>query len=232
MHHPLDRPVWSALNDGWAALADGDGRALRLEPDHGPFAAAADLSADRLAALGGLIDDDRELWIVEDRAIDPPPGAIVVRTAVCVQMVAIDLAPVDPAFAPLPLGEDAAAEMRALARLTAPGPFLPLTHRLGQFYGVRDGGRLIAMAGERMRAGGFSEVSGVCTHPDGRGRGLAGALSLAIAHRIVARGETPFLHCYAGNAPAVRLYRRLGFATRREVVLTILARDRGAATGG
>ena len=36
----------------------------------------------------------------------------------------------------------------------------------GDFWGVRDNGRLIAMAGERLKLDGMSEVSGVCTHPD------------------------------------------------------------------
>ena len=46
-------------------------------------------------------------------------------------------------------------------------------------------------------------MSGVCTHPDYRERGLAGALSAAVATSIRARGATPFLHAYSSNTPAI-----------------------------
>ena len=94
----------------------------------------------------------------------------------------------------LELGDADAAEMLALATLTEPGPFFTRTHRLGDFIGIRHAGRLVAMAGERMKPEGFTEVSGVCTHPDFRGRGYAGALMRVVAARIAARGEMPFLH--------------------------------------
>jgi predicted GNAT family acetyltransferase len=80
------------------------------------------------------------------------------------------------------------------------------------------------MAGERMKPDGFTEVSGVCTHPDWRGRGYAGGLMRLVARRILARGETPFLHAYATNEGAIALYRSLGFAIRRQVTATILKR--------
>ena len=77
--------------------------------------------------------------------------------------------------------------------------------------GVKEGGRLIAMAGERMKPQGYTEVSGVCTDPNHRGRGYAGALMRVVANRILARGETPFLHSYAHNTGAIGLYSSLGF---------------------
>jgi predicted GNAT family acetyltransferase len=89
---------------------------------------------------------------------------------------------------------------------------------------VRHEGRLIAMAGERMRMQGYCEVSGVCTHPDFQGRGLAGALMSIVAGRIIERGETPFLHSYAYNASAIALYESLGFRIRAEIGLTVLTR--------
>jgi predicted GNAT family acetyltransferase len=80
------------------------------------------------------------------------------------------------------------------------------------------------MAGERMRMPGFTEVSGVCTHPDHRGRGYAGALLRRVAQRILDRGETPFLHSYADNAGAIALYESLGFRQRRQVWCHLLSR--------
>lgn len=102
----------------------------------------------------------------------------------------------------------------SFALLTRPGPFRARTHTLGRFIGVRENGRLIAMAGERLHLDGFREVSGVCTHPEARGRGLAEALSRAVAQRILDDGEIPFLHAYAINEPALAIYRKLGFTLR------------------
>ena len=109
------------------------------------------------------------------------------------------------------------ADMTALVELTRPGPFWPRSIALGAFYGVRENGFLMAMAGERLRPPGWTEISSVCTHPQARGRGLAARLVAAAANRILARGERPFLHVAADNTDAIRLYERLGFAVRRPV---------------
>ena len=229
--HPLDRPVWNALTTRQAALARGDAHALRFEPAHGPFAAAADASPTSLTALADLIPEDGDLWTVEAQDMPVPPAAEPVRTAILNQMVASDVAPAAPAFEIVPLTEADAPAMRALATLTEPGPFYASTHRLGDFVGVKQDGRLVAMAGERMKPTGFTEVSGVCTHPDHRGRGYANALMRTVARRILARGETPFLHVYASNTGAIALYETLGFRLRRAVVMTILTRSAQRASG-
>ena len=225
MAHPLDRPVWSTLSTRQRALALGDARALRFDPRYNVFGAAADGSPENLAALAHLIPADGALWVVEAEPFVPPPGVTVVKAAVCAQMVAERPKPADPDFAYEDLTEADAPQMLALATLTEPGPFLEATHRLGAFVGIKQDGRLVAMAGERMRPEGYTEVSGVCTHPDHRGRGHAGRLMQVVAGRIVARGETPFLHSYASNLGAIRLYESLGFVIRREVTATVLGRS-------
>jgi predicted GNAT family acetyltransferase len=124
-----------------------------------------------------------------------------------------------------------APEMLALATLTEPGPFLSRTHTMGTFRGIRIGGRLAAMAGERFRFPGYTEVSGVCTHPDFRGRRLARRLSAAVAARIEWRGERPFLHAWKTNQVAISLYQSLGFEIRAEVHIKVLERPHLAAVG-
>lgn len=225
LSHPLDHPVWHSLSTGWSALAQGDARARRIDPLYGPFAAAADDSADSRSALAALVPDVGELWLVGPDAVTPPPGVTVLRTATLAQMVAPSITPASsapPAW--VTLDESDAADMRALALLTRPGPFAPLTHRLGRFIGVRDKGQLIAMAGERMAMPGFTEVSGVCTHPDWRGRGLAGALMRIVAQAMLDRGDTPCLHAYAAHDRTIALYRTLGFNVRAEVPMMVVTR--------
>ncbi len=162
--------------------------------------------------------------LLQRDAIPVPPGTTERLRADGAQLVLDRLAAVPVTARIEELGAADAAEMVALARLTEPGPFEARTPELGGFIGIRDGDRLVAMAGERMKPEGFTEVSGVCTHPDHRGRGYAAMLSAAVADRIVARGETPFLHAFTSNRAAVALYERLGFVLRAPVeVLALVA---------
>lgn len=221
--HPLDRPVWASLTGRQSALAIVEGGARRFDPEYGVFAALEDGSAANLAALAGLVRTDGDAAIVERESPPPIPGTVVVSQATCVQMIAErPVAGPPPPFTIIPLSDVDGPEMLALATLTKPGPFLPRTHQLGQFIGVRDGGRLVAMAGERMQPDGFTEVSGVCTLPDHRGRGYAAGLMREVMARIYARGEIPFLHAYAANTGAIGLYETLGFRLRCELVMTTL----------
>jgi predicted GNAT family acetyltransferase len=223
--HPLDRPVWSTLITRQAHLAQGDARAWRLSADYGLFAAAADGSDECLASLAALIPPGAALATVGTAEPGPPPG-LDAEPHIIWQMVCERLTPgAQPAFQIVDLTEADAPQMLALATLTKPGPFFARTHQLGDFVGVKDAdGQLLAMAGERMRPPGFTEVSGVCTLPGQRGRGYAGALMRVVAGRIVARGETPFLHSYAHNTGAIALYESLGFSLRSEVTMTVLTR--------
>ncbi|MEI6419672.1 MAG: GNAT family N-acetyltransferase [Sphingomonadales bacterium] len=213
------------MHQGWAHLALRHGGAARLPADYGPFAALAP-GADP-ADLAGLAQPGEELWLVEPEPAAAPPGFTVTRTAQLLQMLA-PIAPVtvDDGLAVVPLGDADASAMQALAALTQPGPFGPQTHRLSQFLGVKDAaGRLLTMAGERMHFDGHAEVSGVCTHPEAQGRGLAAALSRRIMARIMARGQRPFLHVWPHNHGAIALYERLGLARSGAPWLTVVGRD-------
>ena len=108
--------------------------------------------------------------------------------------------------------------MLDLTGRTKPGPFLPRTVELGGYLGIRRAGRLVAMAGERFRPPGYTEISAVCTDQEWRGHGFASRLTRAVAAAIVARGETPFLHAVATNVNAIRLYKSLGFSYRRDML--------------
>jgi predicted GNAT family acetyltransferase len=226
--HILDRPAWNALRTRQAPLALGDGQALRLSPEYGPFAGSLDRSPEALQALARLDPSEDGLWVVETEAFPAPPGMVVAVSAPCVQMVCEAIEAPQPDFEVIPLTEADAPEMLALAKLTRPGPFSTATHRLGEFIGVKHDGKLVAMAGERMKPDGFTEVSGVCTHPDHRGRGYAAGLMRLVTGRILERGDTAFLHAYATNTGAIALYETLGFRHRTTVILSVLKRGEAA----
>jgi ribosomal protein S18 acetylase RimI-like enzyme len=121
------------------------------------------------------------------------------------------------------LGERDVSAMRDLVELTKPGPFGPRTRELGRFFGVWDDRQLVAMAGERMKMPGYTEITVVCTHPSRRGQGLGEDVVNAVSRGIRARGNIPFLHVFSNNAPAITLYRRLGFTLRCQLQLTIMS---------
>ena len=222
--HILDRPVFATLNGRQGHLAVRRGGAVRMDPDYGLFAATADEQPESLTALGQLVREMGTVGLVELETPPVPPGTQIVSSALCPQMVAETVAPAwDVAFDMLPLGDADAAEMLALATLTKPGPFFARTHQLGRFIGVRVDGRLVAMAGERMRPDGYTEASGVCVHPDHRGQGYAARLLREVTAGILARGEKAFLHSYADNAAAIGLYESLGYRGRAKVRFTIVA---------
>jgi predicted GNAT family acetyltransferase len=221
----LDRPIWSALTTRQVEFAEGGPLALRFVTDVEPFAAVGVDDEPSLAALGQLVADRGPALLLQASPSPLPPGTRLASEATGVQMVAAREIAGDIPPGAIPLGDADSAEMIALAELTKPGPFHARTHHLGQFWGIRRDGRLAAMAGERLKLTGLSELSGVCTHPDWRGHGFARALSAFVANRIQARGEVPFLHAYASNAAAIGLYAALGFAQRCEMSVQVFDRE-------
>lgn len=223
MSHPLDRAIWHSLATRHAALSEGDVLARRFVPDVHGFAAARDDRPEAQAALAGRARADAGLLLIETDVAPTPPGLRCERVAALDQMLLDALTPGSLAEDFVMLGDDDAPEMLALAELTKPGPFFTATHRMGGFIGIRRDGRLIAMAGERLKLPGFTEVSAVCTHPDYRGRGLAPALMRVVITRILAQGDAAFLYAYPDN-PAISLYQAMGFRRRRQLVLTQFTR--------
>jgi ribosomal protein S18 acetylase RimI-like enzyme len=210
----LENPVWAALSGPQACFAEAAGDAARYMSDISPFAALADAGNPRAwRDLATLTD----YALLTGPAIAPGPGWEVAVSVPGVQMVGHGMTGVEDPDA-VALTETDVPEILDLVERAKPGPFRKRTIELGRYLGIRENGRLIAMAGERFRLPGWTEVSAVCTDPEHQGRGLGARLTLALAAGILKRGDLPFLHASADNERAIRLYERLGFAPSRDVI--------------
>ncbi len=213
--HPLDNIIWQALTTRQAAFSVGSDKARRFIPEIGPLAAFADPENPSYESLAGLVEPEGTLGIFLSQPYSDQRGWAHLGGAPLLQMVCANAIPPDTARASnlriLELGPPDSQEMVEPAALTKPGPFSTRTCELGLYLGIRDGGKLVAMAGERMKVPGYTEVSAVCTHPDHLGKGYAQTLMWEVMEVIRKRGERPFLHSRADNERAIGIYRKVGF---------------------
>jgi ribosomal protein S18 acetylase RimI-like enzyme len=221
----LDNIVWHSLAGPHSRFAEGTATARRYARGLSPLTGFSDPQNPDLDALTPFTDAGEHLFCGGWTGRTEHDGWRVDAEVPAVQMVWDGAVP-DGNSAPRArrlAGGDVAA-MLELVALTQPGPFGPRTIELGEYLGIFDDGRLVAMAGERMAAGRLREISGVCTRPELEGKGLARALMHELIRRQTARGLVPFLHVMAFNSRALAMYERMGFRRHRESVLRIVCR--------
>jgi ribosomal protein S18 acetylase RimI-like enzyme len=222
--HLLDDAAWASLTGPHAKFAVGvraeNPQVLRYPEDVAPFIALSPaFDVNGWAELIELVGPNVELALAGSPTIleHLPAGWEVLMQMGGLQLISTDALESRPDPEALVLGAADAEEMVDLVARTKPGPFEARTYQLGTYLGIRRGGALIAMAGERLHPEGFTEISAVCTDPAFRGQGLAGRLVRAVADGIRNRGETPFLHTAETNENAIRLYLSMGFVLRKRV---------------
>ncbi len=219
--HVLDNVIWQALTTRDAQFAESFEEARRFVREVGPLGAFREHGAKGYASLAGLVEPGGTVGLFLDDAYEARAGWDFVAGAPLLQMVCDNgSTPVRPRSGKeipelVELGTQDSPEMIELTGMTKPGPFGPRTHELGTYLGIRSQGQLVAMAGERLKVPGRTEVSAVCTHPEHTGKGYAGILMAEVLKRIREHGETPFLHVRADNGRAIEIYKRLGFRERK-----------------
>ncbi len=225
--HPLDNIIWQALTTRHAGLAEAFGDARTFPREVSPLTAFLEASPHGYESVAGLVRSGGVAALFLDAPYQPQPGWTVEFATGLLQMVnengvAASTRPRGsrPEFVELDAKDS--REMVELATLTRPGPFASRTHELGTFIGIRSDGKLVAMAGERLKVPGHTEISAVCTHPEHEGKGYGRALMGEVMRRIRERGETPFLHVRQENTRALELYKRLGFRERVMFHLVVL----------
>jgi predicted GNAT family acetyltransferase len=222
--HSLDNVIWQALTTRQAQFAEIGHRARRFVHEVSPLSGFEEPNDAGYASLSKLVAAANTAAVFLDDPYSQRPGWEFVVGAPLLQMVAETPARTTPSngYELLELGPADSHEMLALTARTKPGPFGTRTHELGTYIGLRDRGKLVAMAGERLKVPGYTEISAVCTDPEHSGKGYAGLLITEIMHRIRERGETAFLHVRQDNVRAISLYERLGFQLRKLLHFAVL----------
>ncbi len=209
--HLLANVTWHALSGPHSVYSTGTDDARRYAPGFSPIVGFRDLVRPDFDALRPFCESGESFYSLGWGGPVPGGWRVCEETAICRMVWASPLPAADEARAAVRLGPEHVAQALELAALTHPGPFGPRTIELGEYFGFFEGQQLVAMAGERMHVAGLREISGVCTHPDFQGKGLARQLVTRLVRREMQRNETPFLHVLHHNTGARRLYERMGF---------------------
>jgi ribosomal protein S18 acetylase RimI-like enzyme len=223
MKHLFDNIIWHTLVGPHAKYATGAIDVRRYAPGFSPIVGFANAAHPNLEALTSYCDPGEHLYCAGWAGAAPAGWRIDAESTMFLMAWDAARPATDEAPEAVLLGPQHASQALELAALTRPGPFGPRTIELGEYFGCFEGERLVAMAGERMYAGTLREISGVCTHPDVQGRGLARRLMAKLVGRQMQRGETPFLHVLRDNTSARRLYERMGFRDYRETLVRVIS---------
>lgn len=225
MNHVLDNPIFNALKTGNAYIAQGSSNAKYYVRDVAFFAGLKDNTGHEFQELRELLPEKSVAVLFTPAGINVPSGWNLMVEKKLLQMTyetqrtpAIEGAPL------VSLDYSDLDKIQSLISLTNPGPFMDRTLEFGNYEGIFDGENLVAMAGQRMKPGNYTEISAVCTHPDYCGRGYAARLITSQVRKITAEGRKPFLHVLPDNIPACKLYGKLGFQIRRELLVTVVER--------
>jgi len=222
--HPLDNPIWQALTTTHAGFAEICNGARKFPRDVSMLGAFSQPTPENYASLASLVSPDERVGLFLPSLPDSPTPWIVMSAVPILQMICENGNSRGTHSTPqfVRLAHSDVPEMQALAQLTKPGPFGARTREMGDYLGIRSAGILAAMAGERLRLPGYTEISAVCTHPHHLGHGYASALMVELMDRIRNRGELPFMHVRPENTRAIQVYERLGFKQRASFHYAVL----------
>lgn len=224
MEHLLDNPIWHALSGPQKEFSVGTGAARHYRRDISPFSAVPELSPEVYADMASDYRDVGIIRLIRDPIDSLPDDWERIDGYLLIQMICEDI-PKLPAAPKLEVRRIEPSDVNAvldLVNIAKPGPFEVNTIKVGTYWGCWENGKLMALAGERFRLPGFVEVSGVCTAPDARGRGLATYLICLLMKNMQANGEVPFLHLKGSNDALVKLYSGMGFKVRKHLQSTWL----------
>lgn len=211
----LDNPAWHSLNEVHQPFARGNDQFKRYDPSIAPFS-GINCETDIPDILARYISAGESLFIIGAKPV-MPPDFLIEQELICLQMACHDMTLSEPAELITILTDEHNSALTELVNLVLPGYFREKTTILGDYFGIFNHSKLVAATGERMRMNGFTEISAVVTHPDYAGRGYASQLVAHTVNKNLTDNIIPYLHVAADNIPAISLYKKLGFKTRRKM---------------
>ncbi|MBC7488310.1 MAG: GNAT family N-acetyltransferase [Cytophagaceae bacterium] len=226
MKHILDNPVWAALISENYKLSLGNDTARYFKSDVSTFAGVKEFTETNFKMLYDFIPFETPVPIFTDqKLVTAGPWKIITKVDSYQMLYTEHVEEKTKDTEIVKLNEHHVPEMMALTKLTNPGPFLPRTIDFGNYEGILNEGKLVAMAGQRLHSGDFVEISAVCTHPDHLGKGYARQLILNQIRNIQSRKETAYLHVRLDNERAVKIYEKMGFQIRKNIFIYILSKS-------
>nr|WP_199157497.1 GNAT family N-acetyltransferase [Pedobacter sp. ASV2] len=211
----LDNPVWFSLNEVHQKFALEYENIKFYHPDYCPFGGF--INQENIAVgIENYANATANFYVVGEKP-DFNKNLKLNKELVCNQMVLLDKIQIEISEEIIQLKADKKADLIELVNLVQPGYFKDKTPLLGSYYGIYKDHKLIAVTGERMKMNAFTEISAVVTHPEFTGKGLAKQLVAYTANKIFAEGKIPYLHVAETNIGAIKLYEKIGFATRRKI---------------
>ena len=216
----LDNPIWNALNTGDAEKNRGNEQVRHFDINTAPFIGIENWNEDSQRKIIELHQPEREWFLLIADTIQFIDQLELLVTMPIHQLVCTNLnrSPIKHnEIKYIPLNESHVDEMILLTALTKPGPFSKNTIQFGNYHGIFDNDKLVAMGGERMHVANYTEISAICTHPDAQGKGYAASITQFLAAAIIEKGQIPFLHARTDNTKAIEIYKRLGFELRTTV---------------
>ena len=223
-NHILDNPAWNSLNTTHKQLGKIGEKAAVYNPQISVIGAVKESTLDSYTELGTLTTPGIPVAIIGSPIPSDLKGWMTLQSAETYQMVCnepTDYTEIDY----VELFKKDLPEMMKLVELAKPGPFSPGTIEMGRYIGIRKDGELVSMGGERMKPKGYVEISGICSHPEHREKGYGAAISGILTNAILEHGDKPFLHVFKQNEPAIRLYKKLGYATRKVIPVTAIMKQ-------
>lgn len=219
---PLDNPVWEALGSQQIHFNAGNELIKYFPANVSPFVGLQHWNESDLQQLNQHLPADRSFSVMIAKEVKLPAAVDIVFTTPLYQLYCPMLKPFsNPGIAFRKLAEADVAQMLELTELTKPGPFYERTIDFGNYAGIFHNHQLVAMAGERLKVNGYTEVSAICTHPDFLGKGYASFLLSKVSEQIISEGSIPFLHVRTDNNRAIEVYKKLGFQIRADVYFAI-----------
>ena len=215
--HPLDNPAWYALNSHHHEFALGNEVVKRYRPEIAPFVSCKPGHEGEFDQLNQWLSEGEIFYFIGD-ASSFPGSWRVEKELECVQMTCEQPIPAKEYSSEIhPLTSGESKQLYDLIQLVQPGYYIEQTRLLGRYFGIYVDQQLVAVAGERLRFDGYTEVSGICTHPDFTGRQFGHQLTTHVTNLNLTAGNKVFLHALRSNTRAIRLYEHLGFTLRRNM---------------